>query len=155
MSTLPEKIVLTLVCSDGETFELEKAVAVQSKTIENLLEDIPSEGNIPVPNVSGSILAKVIEYLKQHSEDNKEEDEGRLRAWDTEFVKVDQKTLIDLMLAADYLNIKGLLNLACQAVADMIQGRNPDEIRRLFNIKSDLTPEEEEEMRREYRWAFE
>ncbi|KAI4305640.1 hypothetical protein L6164_028996 [Bauhinia variegata] len=120
----------------------------------NLTEDVSGEENIPLPNVSGPILAKVIEYMKKHIEGKKEEDEGRLRAWDTEFVKVDQQTLFDLIMAANYLNIKGLLDLACQAVADMIQGRNPEEIRRFFNIKNDFTPEEEEEMRRENQWAF-
>lgn len=57
--------------------------------------------------------------------------------------------------AANYLNIKGLLDLACQTVADMIKGKTPEEIRKTFNIKNDFTPEEEEEIRRENQWAFE
>jgi S-phase kinase-associated protein 1 len=46
--------------------------------------------------------------------------------------------------AANYLNINNLLDLACQAVADMITGKTPEEIRKIFNIKNDFTPEEEE-----------
>ncbi|BAT13930.1 Os11g0456300, partial [Oryza sativa Japonica Group] len=57
--------------------------------------------------------------------------------------------------AANYLNIKGLLDLTCQTVADMIKGKTPEEIRKTFNIKNDFTPEEEEEIRRENQWAFE
>jgi len=57
--------------------------------------------------------------------------------------------------AANYLNIKGLLDLTCQTVADMIKGKTPEEIRKTFNIKNDFTPEEEEEVRRENAWAFE
>lgn len=57
--------------------------------------------------------------------------------------------------AANYLNIKGLLDLTCQTVADMIKGKTPEEIRKTFNIKNDFTPEEEEEVRRENQWAFE
>jgi S-phase kinase-associated protein 1 len=45
---------------------------------------------------------------------------------------------------ANYLNINNLLDLACQAVADMITGKTPEEIRKIFNIKNDFTPEEEE-----------
>lgn len=57
--------------------------------------------------------------------------------------------------AANYLNIKSLLDLTCQTVADMIKGKTPEEIRKTFNIKNDFTPEEEEEVRRENQWAFE
>ena len=57
--------------------------------------------------------------------------------------------------AANYLNIKSLLDLTCQTVADVIKGKTPEEIRKTFNIKNDFTPEEEEEVRRENAWAFE
>ena len=56
--------------------------------------------------------------------------------------------------AANYLNIKSLLDLTCQTVADMIKGMTPDEIAKTFNIKNHFTPEEEEELRRENQWAF-
>jgi hypothetical protein len=57
--------------------------------------------------------------------------------------------------AANYLNIKSLLDLTCMTVANMIKGKTPEEIRKTFNIKNDFTPEEEEEVRRENQWAFE
>jgi S-phase kinase-associated protein 1 len=37
----------------------------------------------------------------------------------------------------------------------MIKGKTPEEIRKIFNIENDFTPEEEEEVRRENQWAFE
>lgn len=49
-----------------------------------------------------------------------------LQTFDAEFVKVDQSTLFDLILAANYLNIKGLLDLTCQTVAQMIKGKTPE-----------------------------
>ncbi|XP_047266680.1 SKP1-like protein 1B [Capsicum annuum] len=58
-------------------------------------------------------------------------------------------------VVASYLNIKSLLDLTCQTVADMIKGKTPEEICKTFNIKNDFTPEEEEEARRENTWAFE
>lgn len=63
--------------------------------------------------------------------------------------------LLSWIQAANYLNIKLLLDLTCQTVADMIKGKTPEEIRKTFNIKNDFTPEEEEEVRRENQWAFE
>ncbi|KAK4795519.1 hypothetical protein SAY86_027845 [Trapa natans] len=151
---------IILMSSDGETFEVDEAVALQSQTIKYLIEDVCVDNGIPLPNVTGKILALVVEYCKQHVEtsasasasaDGKSEErpspttttEEDLKAWDADFVKIDQDTLFDLMLAASYLNIKGLLDLTCQTVADMIKGMTPGEIRMIFNGKNDLSPEEE------------
>ncbi|CAI9104796.1 OLC1v1003558C1 [Oldenlandia corymbosa var. corymbosa] len=153
---------IVLKSSDGETFEVEEAVALESQTIKHMIEDNCADNSIPLPNVTSKILAKVIEYCKRHvdaakaaegtAEKTSDED---LKSFDADFVKVDQGTLFDLILAANYLNIKSLLDLTCQTVADMIKGKTPEEIRKTFNIKNDFTPEEEEEVRRENAWAFE
>eukprot|EP00197_Chlamydomonas_leiostraca_P014708 CAMPEP_0202867936 /NCGR_PEP_ID=MMETSP1391-20130828/9767_1 /ASSEMBLY_ACC=CAM_ASM_000867 /TAXON_ID=1034604 /ORGANISM="Chlamydomonas leiostraca, Strain SAG 11-49" /LENGTH=157 /DNA_ID=CAMNT_0049548025 /DNA_START=47 /DNA_END=520 /DNA_ORIENTATION=+ len=149
-----------LSSSDNQVFEVEEDVAFESQTVKNLIEDSGADELIPLPNVSGKILARVIEYCKYHVEAAKKVDdkpaksEDDVKTWDAEFVKVDQSTLFDLILAANYLNIKGLLDLTCQTVAQMIKGKTPEEIRKTFNIKNDFTPEEEEEVRRENQWAF-
>ncbi|GKV17818.1 hypothetical protein SLEP1_g28278 [Rubroshorea leprosula] len=158
MSSTGRKI--TLKSSDEETFEVDEAVALLSQTIKHMIEDDCADNGIPLPNVTSKILSKVIEYCKKHVEAPKSDDratpvDDELKAWDADFVKVDQATLFDLILSANYLNIKDLLDLTCQTVADMIKGRTPEEIRKTFNIKNDFTPEEEEEVRRENQWAFE
>ncbi|GJM89944.1 hypothetical protein PR202_ga06175 [Eleusine coracana subsp. coracana] len=169
-----EKNMITLKSSDGEEFEVEEAVAMESQTIRHMIEDDCADNGIPLPNVNSKILSKVIEYCNKHvhaaaaaaaakSDDNNDSTSASasasggedLKNWDADFVKVDQATLFDLILAANYLNIKGLLDLTCQTVADMIKGKTPEEIRKTFNIKNDFTPEEEEEIRRENQWAFE
>ncbi|KAG8089795.1 hypothetical protein GUJ93_ZPchr0011g27740 [Zizania palustris] len=166
-----EKKMITLKSSDGEEFEVEEAVAMESQTIRHMIEDDCADNGIPLPNVNSKILSKVIEYCNKHvhaaasKAANTSDDAASaaapppsgedLKNWDADFVKVDQATLFDLILAANYLNIKGLLDLTCQTVADMIKGKTPEEIRKTFNIKNDFTPEEEEEIRRENQWAFE
>ncbi|XP_074570040.1 SKP1-like protein 1A isoform X2 [Curcuma longa] len=155
---------VTLLSSDGEEFEVDEAAAMQSQSIRHMIEDGCAHTDIPLPNVTSLILAKVIEYCNKRvdaygssSQDGAPggvEDEG-FKAWEAEFVKVDQATLFDLILAANYLDIKPLLDLTCQTVANMIKGKTPEEIRRTFNIKNDFTPEEEEDIRRENQWAFE
>jgi S-phase kinase-associated protein 1 len=153
--------LVKLKSSDDEMFEVDEAVAFESQAVKNMIEDTGIDAPIPLPNVSSKILAKVIEYCKYHvenqktSEDKPATPEDEIKAWDADFVKVDQATLFDLILAANYLNIKNLLDLTCQTVADMIKGKTPEEIRKTFNIKNDFTPEEEEEVRRENQWAFE
>ncbi|XP_028093952.1 SKP1-like protein 1B [Camellia sinensis] len=149
---------ITLKSSDGEAFEVEESLALESQTIKHMIEDDCAHSVIPLPNVTSKILAKVIEYCKKHVQISKTQDrsaEDELKTWDSDFVKVDQPTLFDLILAANYLNIKSLLDLTCQTVADMIKGKTPEEIRKTFNIKNDFSADEEEEVRRENQWAFE
>ncbi|CAI0413084.1 unnamed protein product [Linum tenue] len=127
-----------------------------------MIEDGCAGDGIPIPNVTGAILAKVLEFCKKHQHhapdrqsDADELKNEELKKWDAEFAKVGQDTLYDLLMAANYLNIKDLLDLICQTVADIIKGKKPEEIRSYFKIKNDFTKEEEEEIRRENQWAFE
>ena len=60
-----------------------------------------------------------------------------------------------MILAANYLDIKGLLDVTCKTVANMIKGKTPEEIRKTFNIKNDFTPDEEEKVRKENEWVEE
>ncbi|XP_048436920.1 SKP1-like protein 1A isoform X1 [Pyrus x bretschneideri] len=151
MSSSSKKI--TLKSSDGESFEVEEAVALESHTIGLVIENGYADNGIPLANVTSKILAMVIEYCKRHVDAAKPDEkifEDDLEAWDQAFVKVDQATLFDLINAAAYLNIKSLLDLTCQ-----IKCKTPEEIRKAFNIKDEFTQEEEEEVRRENPWAFE
>ena len=105
-------------------------------------------------------MTKVVEYCQYHTEHpttttEEKKDEKRtddIIPWDQEFCKVDQATLFELILAANYLDIKPLLDLTCKTVANMIKGKTPEEIRKTFNIKNDFTPEEEEQVRKENEW---
>jgi hypothetical protein len=50
------------------------------------------------------------------------------------FVEVDLETLLQLILAANFLNISSLLDVTCQKTAELIKGKSPQEIRETFNI---------------------
>ncbi|OIT20109.1 PREDICTED: SKP1-like protein 1A [Nicotiana attenuata] len=150
---MSSKKLLVLKTSDGEEFELEEAVAVRSEAIKNMVEDDCASNTIPLPNVDSKTMAKVIEYWKKHSDEGVKEDE--LKDFDKNYVKVLNYTeLYDLILAANYLNDKELLDILCQETADRIKGKTPEQIRKAFNIKNDFTPEEEEQIRKENAWAF-
>jgi S-phase kinase-associated protein 1 len=64
-------------------------------------------------------------------------------------------TLYDVILAANYLNIKDLLELGCAQVAALMWGKTIQEIRDLFHIENDFSPEEEAQIREENKWAEE
>ncbi|CAL5062262.1 unnamed protein product [Urochloa decumbens] len=176
--------MITLISSDNERFEVAEAAATLSQTIRHMIEDGCTDGGVPLPNVTGKVLAMVIEYCNKHAPAATASAEAaagegsssssaaagaaegssssatvpsteELKSFDDAFVDVEFPALFDLILAANYLDIKGLLDIASQKVADSIKDKTPEQIREIFNIKNDFTPEEEEEVRRENQWAFE
>ncbi|GAA5965148.1 hypothetical protein JCM5350_004047 [Sporobolomyces pararoseus] len=152
-----------LVSSDNEEFEVEKDVATRSVLVKNMLEDVgESDHPIPLPNVSASVLKKVLEWCEHHKKDPEplaeDIDDARRKTteisdWDSKFIQVDQEMLFEIILAANYLDIKPLLDVGCKTVANMIKGKQPEEIRKLFNIENDFTPEEEAQIKKENEWA--
>jgi S-phase kinase-associated protein 1 len=181
-TTDEDKRMIQVVSSDGQNFNIPvRDIISASKTVSSLVEDSGIEEAVPLPNVSSKVLAKVLTYIRFHMSTEPDEFTKRnkfmcvpagrscpedwftdkaiikedVAAFDTQFVKeVDQCMLFDLILAANYLNIRTLLELTCQTVANMIKGKSTEEMREMFNIKNDFTPEEEEEVKRENQWAF-
>ncbi|KAI3919497.1 hypothetical protein MKW98_030208, partial [Papaver atlanticum] len=139
---------VTLRSSDGKDFKVKKAVALQSLTLKRMIEDDDcGDGDvIHLPKVTSKILAKVIEYCKKHVEtiipigedgkiigDDGRKNEILLLMWDGDFINVDRATLFELILAANYLNIDGLLDLSLGAVGHTFSGKRVKDIRKKFN----------------------
>ncbi|XP_006648624.1 SKP1-like protein 5 [Oryza brachyantha] len=147
---------ILLVSSDGRRFEVAEVAASMSRLVSHMIEDGCAEGGVPLPNVTGDMLAKIVEYCNKHagagvsSEPEREE----LKKFDADLVNVDLVPLFELIMAANFMDIQGLLDTACQKVADMMKGMTVEQIRETFNIANDLTPEEEAAIRQENAWAF-
>ncbi|KAF8463610.1 E3 ubiquitin ligase complex SCF subunit sconC [Kalaharituber pfeilii] len=162
MSSPPVDTV-TLHSSDGVEKVVPRVVAERSVLIKNMLEDcVEIDQPIPIPNVNGAVLTKVLEWCEHHKNDPApaadDETDSRKKStdieeWDQKFMQVDQEMLFEIILAANYLDIKPLLDVGCKTVANMIKGKSPEEIRKTFNIQNDFTPEEEDQIRRENEWA--
>merc|ERR1719223_1400500 len=128
-----------------------------------MVDDSGTDEEIPLPNVKTAILSKVVDYCKYHKDNAPEEIQKPLKStnliecgvseWDAEFVEVEKEVLFELVLAANYLDIKSLLDLMCAKVASMIKGKCTEEIRKTFDIVNDFTPEEEAQVREEGRWV--
>ncbi|KAH8273061.1 hypothetical protein KR018_008321, partial [Drosophila ironensis] len=153
--------VVKLLSSDGEVFTVDVEVAKCSCTIRAMVETCCMEDDddaiVPLSNVNSTILRKVLLWAHYHKDDpepndDQDNDNDVIIPWDADFLKVDQGTLYELIIAANYLDIQGLLKLTCKSVANMIKGRTPDEIRKTFNIQKDFSPEEEEQIRKENEW---
>ncbi|KAE8661252.1 Nuclear transcription factor Y subunit C-2 isoform 1 [Hibiscus syriacus] len=58
-----------------------------------------------------------------------------------------------MMVAANYLDAKELLEMLLQAVADKIKNKSVEYVRRYFGVENGYTAEEEAELRKRYEWA--
>ncbi|ODM87266.1 E3 ubiquitin ligase complex SCF subunit sconC [Orchesella cincta] len=113
-----------------------------------MLDDLEQEGDdkVPIP-----IHAVNAETLDKHDAQGVEiaEFAPQVSAWDQSFLDVDQKTLFDLIIAANYLDIKGISALAARKVADTITGKTAEEMRAILGLENDLAPEEEDQIKKE------
>lgn len=109
------------ISSDGWEISAPKEVACRSLLIKSMLETVQDDQDEPIllSKVSGVILEKVLEYATEHKDDPpyKADNDYRpkncddISEWDRHFIDVDQGTIFELVQAANYLNIGGLLDL--------------------------------------------
>mmetsp|Transcript_13757 Transcript_13757/g.29950 ORF Transcript_13757/g.29950 Transcript_13757/m.29950 type:complete len:160 (-) Transcript_13757:166-645(-) len=147
-----------LVSKEGDTFEVPIEIAKLSNLVVTTLGEDDDEDDmveIPLPNVKATVLAKVIEYCTHYKQvetmtvittplkSNRIEE--IVQEWYADFVNVNQTLLFELVTAANFMDIKALLDLTCLAVSVLIKGKSAEEIRRIFNISNDFSPEEEDQ----------
>merc|ERR1712098_1011254 len=124
---------------EGQVVECDREVAEQSTLIKTMLEDVTEgEDEIPLPNVSTDVLNKVLEFCKYQKDKADLEIERPLKsanladvvpAWYAAYVTVDSNELLfEIIMAANYLDIKSLLDLSCAKVASMIKGKTPKKL---------------------------
>lgn len=154
-----------LQCKTGRVFVVEIDDLRKATVIKMMLDDLKigqdptvevDEDVIPLPNLTEQCMEKLLEWCKKHKDDvdPPESDDFNFKdeidEWDLQFLKMDDGTLFDLILAANYLDIKGLLDITTTYVARLITDlKTPEEIRKRFNIKNDLTPEDIEQIKEE------
>mmetsp|Transcript_3983 Transcript_3983/g.8875 ORF Transcript_3983/g.8875 Transcript_3983/m.8875 type:complete len:167 (+) Transcript_3983:90-590(+) len=158
---------VNLVSKEGDSFSVDIEVARMSELVKGMIDDDCDDDDvaeIPLPNVKAAVLKKVIEFCKHYRTEPMTEIEKPLKSgvmaevvqkWYADFVNVEQVLLFELILAANYMDIKPLLDLTCATVASMIKGKTPEEIRKTFNIANDFSPEEEAQVREENKWCEE
>ncbi|KAL2892184.1 SKP1-like protein 21 [Bienertia sinuspersici] len=90
--------------------------------------------------VNPAMLSLILDYCRFHQvpgHSNKER-----KSFDEKFIRMDTKRLCELASAADSLQLKPLVELTSRALARMIEGKTPEEIREIFCLPDDLTEEE-------------
>jgi S-phase kinase-associated protein 1 len=128
--------VVAQVSKEGDVYEVPMSVAKMSTLVATTIDDDAEEDDevreIPLPNVKDAVLTKVIEYCTHYKEEpmtpiqtplKSSKIEDLVQPWYAEFVKVEQVLLFELVTAANFMDIKPLLDLTCLAVSILIKVR--------------------------------
>jgi S-phase kinase-associated protein 1 len=140
MTTCRKKVMdVKIVTSDAKVFLVPPEIAAKSGVIEKMIDMVDDGQVIPLQEIDSDAFVRVLEYLKTDAFQAPESDED----------------LLAVVVAANFLDVKTLLDTACQEVADRIKGKSPEEIRQIFGLENTYTPEEEAKVRQANAWAFE
>ncbi|PIC40881.1 hypothetical protein B9Z55_008480 [Caenorhabditis nigoni] len=153
-----DPVFYTLESSDGIKIKISMAAAQQSRLLCDITSFTHPDGILPI-DASGATLAKIVQWCEYHQADPitdvrlTGDDHFMTPDWDLEFLRMSNAELFDLIIASNYLDINLLLNYACKKVAMMGKGKNPEEMREVYDIRTDAEDEEEERRIREGREA--
>jgi S-phase kinase-associated protein 1 len=103
---------MKLISSDGHEFVVSQTVADQMLILTKNEWD-----SVPLPNVTAETLAHVV-------------------AWCLDRTPVPEAHLMDVCLAADYLDIEPLVDVTTRLIADTLKGKSPKEIRRRLDFET-------------------
>jgi S-phase kinase-associated protein 1 len=148
---------VVLKTNDQTQFEVSRQEAELSAVVKQMLEDLP-DSDEPIPlmdkSTTGPVVENVVAWMKGYVLVDTDDDKIK---FSTEFVQqFEDDMLFNVILAANYMDIRPLQDAGCKMVAEEIKKcKTPEEIRTRFNIVNDFTPEEEEEIKKENAWCLE
>ncbi|CAI0470341.1 unnamed protein product [Linum tenue] len=139
------KSYIWLQTADGSIQQVEQEVAMFCPMIchEIIQKGMGSSKNyaISLPQrVSPAMLSLILDYCRFHQVPGRSNKERK--SFDEKFIRMDTKRLCELTSAADSLQLKPLVDLTSRALARIIEGKTPEEIREIFHLPDDLTEEE-------------
>lgn len=134
--------------ADGQIEEIELEIALLMSP--NLYRQVACYNNAPASKFPPIVLPKqvtpdalklIMEYCRFHQAPGRSDKERKI--YDEKFIRtLDTKKLCEMASAADSLKMSPLVELTCQALAKMIEGKTPEEVREIFHLPDDLTEEE-------------
>merc|ERR1712190_213296 len=150
---------LILISSEDDSpkeFEISRKAALMCNLVKSILEGDANAAKIPIKKVRGDILELIVEYLKHHNGKKPEEIAKPIRSvkmerivadkWDADYInKMNKKTIFQVILGANYMDLPSLLHLGCAKIATLIKGKSPEEIKNILADDSNAKSEENKE----------
>jgi len=111
---------MNLITNDGVNFRIDLKIAQRFKVISEMVD----MGIIPIPNVNSETFKRLLKFAR----------EGVIECPDPWLITDPAyETLFEVARAADYLDYQECLDHTCQMIATSLQGRAPQEIRRVLS----------------------
>ncbi|XP_019435219.1 PREDICTED: SKP1-like protein 21 isoform X2 [Lupinus angustifolius] len=139
------KPYIWLQTSDGSIQQVEQEIAKFCPLIcqEIVQKGMGSSKNCAIclpQQVNPAMLSIVLDYCRFHQLPGRSNKERK--SYDEKLIRMDTNRLCELTSAADSLKLRPLVDLTSRALARIIEGKTPEEIRDIFHIPDDLTEEE-------------
>jgi S-phase kinase-associated protein 1 len=148
---------------DNIFHEINSKIAVNSGLLKSLFEDYPESNEFVIPEIKGEILSFILKYLEINFKEGKSNENSKIfnkenfnlpkpfNSFDLkaeinednylllEKFNQDIYGLFEIMIAANYLDIKCLLELCCAKAACLIKDYDTEEFLEVFQIEQDMT----------------
>lgn len=124
------------------SFFLNTCEEVVPITLKNMIQDMDPDDSfiIPLSNINDKNMIKIFQYMEHY---NNNTFDNKLEGWNKKFLNISVPDLYELIIASDYLNIKGLYNLLLIKLSNIL----------IDKIKSP-TSEELIEMEKNAEWII-
>jgi S-phase kinase-associated protein 1 len=121
--------------------------------VRSIIEGDSEVKTIEIKKVSTAILKLIVDYLKHHKGKTPAEIAKPIRSvkmekivedeWDAKFINQQPKrTIFQIILGANYMDIKSLLHLGCAKIATMIKGKSPEGIKKILSEEDEAEQKE-------------
>jgi S-phase kinase-associated protein 1 len=155
---------IKIVTKEGTKISLTKKSAQLSALLKSTIQDFGDENELKVPlsDIDERTANKVVEYLDHWNGSLPAEMEKPLKSsemkdvtdeWSANFVdSLAMEELVDLTVAANFMEIQQLLDLTCAKIASMCKDKTEEEIFKTFGVTDTFTEEEKAKIREENKW---
>jgi len=133
---------------DGDEFvvlAMSKEAAKLANLIHEMAEEDSENDEIPLPNVDEKMLKKVIEFCEEYVKNPLPKIDKPLKSanisecvkdgWYLKFIDMEPDDACKLVVAANYMDVKPLLELACVRIACWIKDKPFDQIKKTFGVE--------------------
>ena len=176
MKSLENEEWVRVSTREGKVHNVPVQIAICSRVISTLLQDLAPLSSsdsdqtqqspiIPLSTLDAIDFAHVLEWCRYYVEKDRRHEfcvqaHPALSDWERAFFHRLSTTsnhhhdnLFQLIMAANFLDIPELLDRGCKYVAELARGKSAAEMRDLFGLVNDFSPEEEQRIHRENAWS--
>jgi S-phase kinase-associated protein 1 len=157
--------IIKVTSKDGKEFTISKKAAELSVLLKSTMQDFEGDVVVPLSEMDDKTTARVVEYLEKFNGEMPQEIEKPLKSavmkevtdeWSANFVDaLPLEDLVDITVAANFMEIQPLLDLTCAKIASMCKDKTEEEIFQTFGVTETFTEEEKAKIREENKWIEE